>query len=36
VKTFSVKPDDVTAHGNDSWGGPYGPSVRPFTSCIPG
>jgi hypothetical protein len=25
VKTYSAKATDVAAHGNDSWGGPYGP-----------
>ena len=25
VKTFSARADDISKHGNDSWGGPYGP-----------
>jgi hypothetical protein len=25
VKTYSASPSDVAVHGNDSWGGPYGP-----------
>jgi hypothetical protein len=36
VKTFSVKPDDVTAHGNDSWGGPYGPLGEAIYLLYPG